>query len=140
MRNYLQPTYIAKIRVGTEDSPENEWRRLLKIAFTLFEVPPDGMTFLTSCEFLHRVLSLSNKMTDILPFLEKKFDFFEKILDSSQLKVILKCCLLELLVYTQRLRQFAGLEQRGQILIHQVNKSVHKSHESRLPLGGVRLW
>ena len=92
MRNYLQPTYIAQIRVGTEDSPENEWRRLLKIAFTLFEVPPDGMTFLTSCEFLHRVLSLSNKMTDILPFLEKKFDFFEKILDSSQLKVILKWC------------------------------------------------
>ena len=90
MRNYLQPTYIAQIRVGTEDSPENEWRRLLKIAFTLFEVPPDGMTFLTSCEFLYRVLSLSSKMTDILPFLEKKFDFFEKILGSSQLKVNFK--------------------------------------------------
>ena len=47
---------------------------------------PEGLRFETCCQFLHKVLSLANQMTDIIPMVKRKLEFFENILSSPKLK------------------------------------------------------
>ena len=46
----------------------------------------EGLRFETCCQFLHKVLSLANQMTDIIPIVKRKLEFFENLMSSSKLK------------------------------------------------------
>ena len=75
------------LRIGDAEVT-NQWKMLLKTAFDLFKssTVPEGLSLQTNCEFLHKVMILSNIHSSTWDMVQRRFHIFQEILHLDTLR------------------------------------------------------